>query len=295
MTRVQAVVLYAEVRRQHPTLSLRRFCADVGLSPATFARWWAGYRRYGPAGLRPRSRRPHRSPRALPGPVLDTIRTAHRETGLGVRRLHAVLTQAGAIQCSASSVYRVLARCGALTRRPRRPKPRWIRYAKATPGERAQLDLKYLPRGRYQLTLIDDCSRLLAAAVLPARTQAAVCRALPELLAAFPFPVQAIQTDHGAEFGRQVTAALQAHGIRHTRIRPRTPRLNGKVERVHRTLDEELWEWISQDPPETWPAQLRLYVRFYNEVRLHSALAYTTPLRYALARLPQQAPVSHMS
>ncbi|HEY8489854.1 MAG TPA: integrase core domain-containing protein [Dehalococcoidia bacterium] len=83
--------------------------------------------------------------------------------------------------------------------------------------------------------------------------------------------------------------------MRHTQIRPRTPRLNGKVERVHRTMDEELWGWISQDPPETWAAQLRAYVRFYNEVRLHAALDYLPPLQYALARLPQQALLSHMS
>ncbi|HXF95264.1 MAG TPA: DDE-type integrase/transposase/recombinase, partial [Gemmatimonadales bacterium] len=270
-TRVSLVVAFSELRRRHPGLSARRFCQATEVPYPTFARWWARYRRHGPAGLQPCSRRPHRSPTALPGHVLDVIRAAHRETGLGVRRLHAVLTRAGRIACSTSSVYRVLRRAGALARRPRRPKPRWTRYAKATPGERAQLDLKYLPGGRYQLTLIDDCSRLLAAAVLPARTQAAVCAALPRLLAAFPFPVRTVQTDHGAEFGRQVTAWLRARGIRHTQIRPRTPRLNGKVERVHRTLDEELWAWIAGTPPETWAAQLRAYVRFYNEVRLHSA------------------------
>ena len=57
----------------------------------------------------------------------------------------------GLIRCSLSSVYRVLHRCGALVRRPRKPKPVWTRYAKASPGERAQMDLKYLPQDRYQL------------------------------------------------------------------------------------------------------------------------------------------------
>lgn len=37
------------------------------------------------------------------------------------------------------------------------------------------------------------------------------------------------------------------------------------------------------------------YVRFYNRTRLHSALGYATPLRYALERLPRQAGVSHIS
>jgi len=70
------------------------------------------------------------------------VRRGHRQLGLGVRRLHAYLKQAGLITCSLSSVYRILRRCGALVKRLRKPKPIWIRYAKAVPGERAQMDLK---------------------------------------------------------------------------------------------------------------------------------------------------------
>ena len=156
------------------------------------------------------------------------MRRAHRQMGLGVRRLYAHLIRAGLIRCSLSSVYRVLRRCGALARRPRKPKPNWIRYAKAVPGERAQMDLKYLPEGRYQLTLIDDCTRMLAATVLERRTTAAVCRVLPLLLKTFPFVLDCIQTDNGSEFSRELTRLLQHLRIRQARIRPRTPRLNGK-------------------------------------------------------------------
>ena len=73
-----------------------------------------------------------------------------------------------------------------------------------------------------------DCPQPLAAAILPAWTQAAVRAALPRLFAAFPFPVRTVQTDNGAELGRQVTAPLRQRGIRHARIRSRTPRLHGK-------------------------------------------------------------------
>jgi transposase InsO family protein len=227
--------------------------------------------------------------------VLDVIRHAHRQLGWGVRRLYAYLRQAGRITCSLSSVYRVLRRCGALVRRPRKPKPNWIRYAKAVPGERAQMDLKYLPQNRYQLTLIDDCSRTLAATVLEARTTAAVCRALPGLLAAFPFSLRCIQTDNGSEFGLDLTALLKRLDIRHTRIRPRSPHLNGKVERVQRTVQEEFWDGIGPGPLADWERFLQDYVRFYNRVRQHSALGYKTPMQYALQRLPRQARLSHMS
>jgi transposase InsO family protein len=180
-------------------------------------------------------------------------------------------------------------------RRPRKPKPVWIRYAKAFPGERAQMDLMYLPEGRYQLTLVDDCSRFLAVTILEQRTTAAVCEVLPHLLGNLPFPVHCIQTDNGSEFGRDLTSLLQRLGIRHTRIRPRCPHLNGKVERVQRTAQEELWDGIGPGPLEEWERWLQDYVRFYNQRRQHSALGYVTPMEYALQRLPRRARVSHIS
>jgi transposase InsO family protein len=197
--------------------------------------------------------------------------------------------------CSVSSVYRILRRAGALVARPRRPKPVWTRYQKAVPGERAQMDLKYLPQGRFQLTLVDDCSRMVAATVLTRRTSAAVCEALPGLLAALPFPLRCIQTDNGPEFGLALTRLLEAHGIRHARIRPHTPRLNGKVERVQRTMAEELWDHLAPGSLAAWQRQLERYLRFYNQRRPHSALGYQAPLGYARDRLPAGPDVSHMS
>lgn len=293
-TRVSFIVAFEELRRRHPRLSARRFCEATEFPYPTFARWWAAWRRQGKRALLDRPRRPRRCPNALQGRVLDIIRHVHRRLGLGVRRLHAYLTQAGLISCSLSTVYRVLKRAGALVQRPRRPKPVWTRYAKALPGERAQMDLKYLPRGRYQLTLVDDCSRFLAATVLTQRTTAAVCRALPRLLQSFPFPLRCIQTDNGSEFGRALTLLLRGHGTRHARIRPRSPHLNGKVERVQRTAQEEYWDGVAPGRVEDWERGLQDYVRFYNRVRLHSALGYLPPMAYALQRLPR-AWISHVS
>ena len=293
-TRVQYIVAFEECRKRWG-LSARHFCSAAEIPYSTFARWWALWRKQGKYALLHRSRRPQHSPRALPGQVLDVIRRAHRDLRWGVRRLHAYLRQAGLIHCSLSSVYRVLRRCGALVRRPRKPKPVWTRYAKAIPGERAQMDIKYLPQGRYQLTLVDDCSRFLAATVLSQRTTAAVCRALPGLLKTIPFPLRCIQTDNGSEFGRDLTRLLRRLGIRHARIRPRSPHLNGKVERVQRTVQEEFWDGIGPGPLEKWQPFLQDYLRFYNQVRPHSGLGNNTPLKYALQRLPQQARLSHIS
>jgi transposase InsO family protein len=293
-TRVQYVVGFLEVRKRVPTLSGRQFCAASEVPYSTFARWLRTYQREGRMSLVDRPTRPRRSPTALHGAVLDVVRNAHRRSGLGVRRLYALLCQRELISCSLSSVYRILARAGALVRKPRKRRPNWIRYARMIPGERAQMDLKYLPNDRYMVTLVDDCSRYLAAAVLEARTCGAVCQALPGLLAQLPFSLRCIQTDNGPEFASAFTSALAASGIRHARIRPRTPHLNGKVERVQRTVAEEYWDGVTSESLDAWKRGLARYLRFYNDKRLHSALGCLPPAAYAQRRLSETA-LSHLS
>src|SRR3990172_13416147 len=113
-TRVSFIVSFEELRRRHPRLSARRFCAATEVPYPTFARWWAGWQKEGNQALLDRPRRPRHCPGALSGLVLDVIRRAHRELGWGGRRLHAHLKQAGLIGWSVRSVYRGLGRCRAL-------------------------------------------------------------------------------------------------------------------------------------------------------------------------------------
>lgn len=137
----------------------------------------------------------------------------------------------------------------------------WNRYAQHLPGERAQMDLKYLPSGRYQCTLIDDCSRFLAATVLTGRTMQDVCAALPVLLDRMPVPIQCLQTDNGSEFQSEFTATLTARGIRHVHTRPRP---NGKVEQVQHPCAEAFWDGVTSTALAAWEADLQAYVHLYN-------------------------------
>jgi len=286
-TRVKLVAIYEELCRQNPHYSARQFCRYSEVPYSTFCRWLVRWRKRGRLALLDAPRKPRRCPTALSGQEVTLIRRAHEALGFGVHRLHAALKRIGAISRSLSSVYRVLKRCGALVRRPRKPKPVWIRYAKTRPGERAQMDLKYLPEGRFQLTLIDACSRFLAATILDRRTTRAVCQTLPYLLQSIPFRLRCIQTDNGSEFGRELTSLLRGLGIRHARTRPRMPRLNGKVERVQRTMQEEFWDGAEAASLTDWREQLHQYVHHYNRSRLHSALQDKTPWEYAHQRLAQ--------
>ena len=293
--RAQLVGAFEGLRRRQPGFSARQFSEYHEVPYTTFCRWLARFRSLGARGLADGSHAPRHRPSKLSGREEEIIRRSHLALRCGVHRLYAYLRAAKLTTRSFASVYRVLSRCGALVRRRRRPKPNWILYAKAWPGERAQMDIKYLPQGRYQLTLIDDCSRLTAATVMTGRTQADVIAALPRLLAAFPFDLRCIQTDNGAEFERALHAWLEARSIRHVRIRPRQPHLNGKVERVQRTIAEEYWDGVTSPPGPTWESGLQAYLRLYNRLRPHRSLDYLTPWRYAQARLTRPSPISQIT
>jgi len=59
--------------------------------------------------------------------------------------------------------------------------------------------------------------------------------------------VHVVQTDNGAEFQSHFHWHLESLDIRHAYIRPRTPRLNGKVERSHRVDDHEFYQLLDRD------------------------------------------------
>lgn len=56
-----------------------------------------------------------------------------------------------------------------------------------------------------------------------------------------------IQTDNCAEFQSIFHWHLEEQDIRHVYIRPRTPRLNGKVERSHRVDEQEFYQLLDKE------------------------------------------------
>ena len=293
--RIRLVAIFDELQQRSPGWTAVRFARFIEVPYSTLCRWLAAFRKEGARALRDRSHRPKHLPTKLSGREEGLIRRVYAALRCGVHRVYAYLKAAKLTTRSFSSVYRVLNRAGALGKRRHKPKPNWQMYAKAWPGERAQMDIKYLPEGRYQLTLIDDCSRMTAATVLLGRTQKDVIEALPRLFDAFPFELRCIQTDNGSEFESAMHAWLEARGIRHVRIRPRQPHLNGKVERVQRTIAEEYWDGVTAPPGPAWELGLQAYLQAYNRSRPHRSLDYETPWRYAHTRLTGSAPPSHLT
>lgn len=68
-----------------------------------------------------------------------------------------------------------------------------------------------------------------------------------EVIRRLPFRLLVIQTDNGAEFQSRFHWHLETRDVRHVYIRPRTPHLNGKVERSHRVDEQEFYQLLDKD------------------------------------------------
>lgn len=148
------------------------------------------------------------------------------------------------------------------------------------------------PRRRfYQFTAIDDCTRLRVLRIYPRCDQKTAIQFVDYVLERLPFQVQVIQTDNGAEFQSALHYHVLDKGVGHVYIKPRPPRLHGKVERSHRIDAEEFYRLLDGvviDDAKIFNDKLQDWENFYNYHRLHGGLDGQTP--YERLRQKTQAP-----
>jgi transposase InsO family protein len=175
-------------------------------------------------------------------------------------------------------------------RRTRRlPRPYAVRkpkdYTLAQPGDLVQvdtLDIEVVPGARFKhLSLVDVVCRWHTAEIRRGAAARTMRENLDQMRARLPFPIQAIQVDGGSEFRAEFEAYCQEEGIRLFTLPPRSPKLNGRVERVQRTDREEFYACTDVEPRlEALRPALRAYEDTYNTIRPHQALGYLTPQEY---------------
>jgi transposase InsO family protein len=156
----------------------------------------------------------------------------------------------GWIELSRSTIYRILVRRRLLrkreseTEKERRRKRHHKKYTMTYPGEEVQLDTTE-PYGKSQgtnLNIIDDYSRWKSSYFYRGNKSIDLTICFKYFLASAPFPVQAVRVDNGAETKKDFAKFCREKNIKIIRNPLHTPEHNGKVERLHRTLEEEcLW------------------------------------------------------
>jgi transposase InsO family protein len=311
--RLRVLTLWRETR------DLGVVCRTFGISRATLYRWARQFDPHDPTSVRARSRRPRRVRQPTwTSAQLAAVRGLREQYPRWGKAKLAVLLQGTGHQLSASSVGRMLTQLKAQgrliepqrqaisARKRRPPRPYAVRkpvdYRPAAPGDLVQvdtLDVRPVPGvGLKQFTARDVISRWDVVEVHERATARLATQFLDTLQARFPFPVRAIQVDGGSEFFADFETACQQRQIRLFALPPRSPKLNGAVERAQRTHTEEFYEVT----PCAWTVaalnpELRRWEHTYNTIRPHQALAYRTPLQFLQDHgiLPATRPsLSHM-
>lgn len=280
----------------------RLTCRHFGISPQTFYRWKRRYNRYRLESLEDRSHRPRhvRQPTYSLELVEAVLRLREEYPRWGKDKLVILLRRDG-FDCSTSTVGRIMQRMkqrGVLkeaitnqisARKRQRQRPYAVRkpmeYVARDPGDIVELDtldVRPLPGVVLKhFTARDIISRW---DVLEAHTRATSHTAssfIDTLLKRMPFPVRAIQVDGGSEFEDAFEIECQRRGIRLFVLPPRSPKLNGHVERAQRTHTEEFYEVTEAnfEIAEINRALLQ-WEEVYNTVRPHQALGYLTPQEF---------------
>ena len=108
-------------------------------------------------------------------------------------------------------------------------------------------------------------------------TQASAVDFIDHIIGKFPFLIREVRTDNGHEFQAKFHWYVEDLGIRHAYIKRATPQLNGKVESLHRSDQQEFNELLSYKCDIDLEAKLDEWERFYNFARPHDAHNGQTP------------------
>lgn len=160
------------------------------------------------------------------------------------------------------------------------------------PGGLVYMDVKHLrlPDGNkiYQFTALDHATRLLGVKLYTRITSTCGADFLNYLQERYPFEsIQYVGTDNGSEFLGVLDKQLKEKGIVHVFSSPRSPKQNPYVERVIRTIIDEVYYYEGIEiSRERQQEVLDQYVYRYNNRRPHQSLNYQTPMQ-VYAKLSQ--------
>jgi transposase InsO family protein len=234
------------------TADARLVCRRCGISRPTLRKWITRFREKGIDGLKEVSRRPKHSPiRKIFEQQENCILQLRTERKLGARRIQNELKRLYNLNLSLATIHKVLKRNTVKPLIKSRGKTNIRRYVCSIPGERVQLDTCKIAPGLYQYTAVDDCTRYRILGLYNKRSASNTILFVERLLEEMPFPIQRIQTDRGREFfAIEVQERLMSYGIKFRPIKPKSPHLNGKVERSQKTDLDEFYSTVDIKDPQ---------------------------------------------
>jgi transposase InsO family protein len=267
--------------------NISKVCREFNIPRSTFYHWRKRYDEEGPSGLYRKKPVAHSHPRKTPPEVIEKILEIRHEYQMGAWRIKYYLEHYQGINISESTVSRTLKAhgVGKLPKTARRRSIHTKRYAKMVPGHHVQADVKFLKLKdaagkfvrRYQYTAIDDATRIRALQIYEKHNQDCAIKFIDYVIEKFPFRISMVRTDRAHEFQARFHFHVEDLGIQHVYIKPRSPQLNGKVERSHLTDQREFYQLISYTDDVDLNSKLEAWESFYNYDRPHMSHDGRTP------------------
>lgn len=283
------------IRATSGTERLSALCREFGISRPTGYAWRRRYQQTRTLTLiRERSRRPHHSPTRLAAEHEQRVAALRRRTGWGAKKLRVLLAEEE-IRLPVRTIHRTLERHGLVSEQAHGPAPG--RFERGEPNQLWQMDSK----GKYPLqdgechvlSILDDHSRYVVGLyALPGLSGDKASACLLQTFRRYGVPREMLM-DRGSLWWSawngwgltRLSVWLIEQGIALLYGRVCHPQTQGKVERFHRTLGEELRHRGVPPKFALWPAALAEIKSNYNYQRPHEALGMQRPAeRYQPSR-----------
>ena len=275
-------------------------------------KWITGGKK--PEALNEKSRAPKTKRKRLWGDRLlsEIKRIRFEHPNLGKEKLHPLLAewcgQKGLACPKPKTIGRLIKDLGGLRRRPtaishfgkikvihrqkvvRKP----MNFKTEYPGHCVALDTieKHIWGRRYYVITFEDLyTRFCFAWETTSHASLAAKEFFTLCLKVFPFPIAFVLTDNGSEFMKHFDEELRRLHLVHYHTYPKTPKMNARLERFNRTIQEEFVDYHVSDlkTPEIFNGRLVDYLVWYNTERVHCAFQNKlSPVQFML-QLPREA------
>lgn len=139
------------------------------------------------------------------------------------------------------------------------------------------------------MSVIDILTKLALVKRVDSLSSASAREVFGEFESQLPYGIRKVQTDNGSEFLAKFHKYLEGKKIPHIFIYPKSPKVNGVVERFNRTIQEE---FINRSDEiyydlDAFEVKLTNYLNWYNHKRPHHSLKYLSPVDYITSLIPK--------
>lgn len=271
-------------------INFSKLCQEFGISRTTGYKWLSRYQVEEASGLNELSRKPHAHPKTIKSELQTMILNLRdKYPTWGGNKIKSYYEKQGLSMPSEKTIDRILKKHGRISLEESLKRKAFIRFEHESPNDLWQMDFKGhfgLTNGKrcHPLTLLDDHSRYsLGIISCEGETFLLVKQGLIEVFKRYGLPKR-MTMDNGAPWGysqyqshTRLTVWLIKQGIKVSHSRPYHPQTQGKLERFHRVLKEELINRYTFDNLEHAQEGFDWFRQHYNFERPHGAIKCYSP------------------